>query len=139
MKPLLAIAGAATLMLASMTQTAMPAEARITGGGANLRAGPGFEYRVILSIPPGNSVNVQNCVRNGSWCRINVFGCRGWVAVSRLKYRHTGRPGGGNPVGVDPDGKSTKEYVKILGVVVDRPGYCYALDHAGNSIIVKCP
>jgi hypothetical protein len=137
-------------MLALMTQIAMSGEAQVVDGGANLRSGPGLEYRVIFGVSAGKVVKFRDCPGNGSWCRVSVYGRRGWIAASRLALPYAGRPGDdtavtdgsvgsdGNPTGVGADGESN-EYVKILGIVVDKPGYCYALDYSGNSIIVKCP
>lgn len=133
MKKRFATAGVAMLAIV-LTLPARAADAVIADGGANVRAGPGSSYRVISRLPAGTALNIGRCSKNGQWCRTKVRG-GGWVAFSRLGFPYAGRPGeenynigtGGNPA-----------RAKILGIVVDKPGYCYALDPSGASIIVKC-
>ena len=121
-----------------MGQPGFAGEAQIVDGGAKVRAGPGTGYRVIASLPGGRTIDVGRCTGNGQWCRVKIRGGRGWVAFSRLAFTHVGRPGDEN-YGIGADGEPAEGYVKILGIVVDKPGFCYALSHSGQSIIVKCP
>jgi uncharacterized protein YraI len=135
---------AASIILAAMTVPTLAGEAQVVDGGARVRAGPGIGYRTIASIPGGRTVNVGRCTGNGQWCRVTIRGGRGWVAFSRLAFPYVGRPGEenygtGTGTGTGADGEPVRDYVKILGIVVDKPGYCYALSKAGQSIIVKCP
>lgn len=151
MKKRLAIAAAASVAMLLMSQVAFSGDAQIVDGGANLRTGPGLEYRVIFGVPAGKTVRLRNCPGSGTWCRVSVHGYRGWIAASRLAQPYAGRPGeediitggsvgsDGNDTGVGADGESNRQYAKILGIVVDRPGYCYAVDHSGVGIVVKCP
>lgn len=48
---------------------------------------------------------------------------------------HTGRPGEeDHRVLLDDDPTP----VRILGIVVDKPGYCYAITTMGESVLVRC-
>jgi len=135
MKKPLATVGAAMLVLV-LALPAKAADAVVADGGANVRAGPGLNYRIIASLPAGTALNIGHCTKNGQWCRARVRG-GGWVAFSRLGFPYTGRPGEEN-YGTGADGEPARTG-KILGIVVDKPGYCYALDQSGASVIVKCP
>ncbi len=129
--------GAAAICLGVMGEAAVAADARIADGGARLRSGPGTSYAVLTGLPGGVNVKLHGCPGQGSWCRIGVSGRRGWVARSRLATYSIGRTGD-KADGSKLRGDGTP-YVRILGRVTDRPGYCYALSHSGDSIIVKCP
>jgi uncharacterized protein YraI len=134
------LAVATSIILATMALPTLAGEAQVVDGGARVRAGPGTGYRAVASLPGGRTVNVGRCTGNGQWCRVTIRGGRGWVAFSRLAFPYAGRPGEENyGTGTGADGEPVQDYVKILGIVVDKPGYCYALGKAGQSIIVRCP
>lgn len=149
MKYRTACAALALLLLPLTAPSALAANAHVADGGAKVRSGPGFHYQVIGRLRSGTSINVRTCTASGQWCRISAYGRRGWVAASRLAIDYVGRPGDGKPVmggragghgHTHADGTNGhSNYVRILGIVVDKPGYCYALSHSGDSIIVRCP
>lgn len=57
------------------------AEAAYTTGTVNLRTGPGTQYGIIYSVPPGTHVNVFSC--QPSWCQVRVSGgAVGWMSSS---------------------------------------------------------
>lgn len=140
MKTLIAVA--ASILLTAMIEPALAGEAQVVDGGAKIRSGPGTGYRVIASIPGGRTIEVGRCTNGGRWCRVKTRNGKGWVAFSQLAFPYAGRPGDEDNktfTGTGADGEPIQDYVKILGIVVDKPGYCYALSREGQSIIVKCP
>ena len=55
-----------------------------------MRAGPGVGYRVIVGLPNGTVLRVQNCEQTGStrWCRVTMkqaSGLKGYVSWTYLK------------------------------------------------------
>jgi hypothetical protein len=56
------------------------AEAAYTTGSVNMRYGPGVNYQVITTLPPGAYVAVNRCT--GGWCLVNAAGTSGWVSAS---------------------------------------------------------
>jgi hypothetical protein len=56
------------------------AEAAYTTGSVNMRYGPGTNYQVITTLPPGAYVAVSRC--SGGWCLVNAVGTSGWVSAS---------------------------------------------------------
>lgn len=49
----------------------------------NVRTGPGTQYRVVDTLYPGETVNIETCRSNG-WCRIAHSGPDGWVSARYL-------------------------------------------------------
>lgn len=49
----------------------------------NVRTGPGTQYRVVDTLYPGETVNIETCRSNG-WCRIEHSGPDGWVSARYL-------------------------------------------------------
>ncbi len=76
-------------LLGTVVALAAPAaaDAAYTAASVNLRSGPGTDYGVILTLPPGAYVNVHYC--QPSWCSVTASGYDGWVAASYI--------GGGRP------------------------------------------
>jgi uncharacterized protein YraI len=148
------LAGAAALLtLVNLPGPTGAAAASIAAGGGNLRSGPGLGYQVITTLPEGELVTIQWCKKAPAWCRVSTAGYSGWLSASRLAHESTDSSGstdfgvtGGATDSTGRTGQDTEKfaqpgegYVKILGIVVDRPGYCYAQAYSGSSIIVKCP
>lgn len=122
--------------------TSFAATATTRSGMTNVRAGPGKSYAVIRRVGGGSHVNVTGCLQDLSWCKGSVEGVDGWISATRLEGLYTQRTGDSPPIIDAPirAGRNEPPPVtgRILGQVTDRPGYCYALDAAGNSVIVRC-
>ena len=58
------------------------ASAAYTTGSVNIRTGPGTEYGVITTAPPGAYIAVGSCVR--SWCSVRFRGISGWMSSSYI-------------------------------------------------------
>ncbi|MFD2853626.1 SH3 domain-containing protein [Seohaeicola zhoushanensis] len=57
-----------------------------------MRAGPGTGYVVVLGLPNGTVLQVQECTQTGStrWCRValdQARGMKGWVSWTYLRKR----------------------------------------------------
>ena len=65
---LLALSGAA------FAQTAVTAVTDL-----NVRSGPGPQYPVIGLINAGAGADLNGCLENSKWCRVNNAGAEGWV------------------------------------------------------------
>ena len=65
--------------------------ARISGGSANLRKGPGLSYDSIKAIPEGGSATYLNDSsvddRGVTWYYVNYNGTKGWVSSKYAKLR----------------------------------------------------
>jgi SH3 domain-containing protein len=70
----------ALLALTTAIAAAAPATVR---SSANVRAGPGTNYPVVATLPPGSVVDVEGCT--GSWCQVE----QGYVARSLLRLAGT--------------------------------------------------
>jgi hypothetical protein len=77
----------------------------IVGSKVNLRQGPGTNYSVIMTIPPGAPVEVSGC--NAGWCQVSFQGQNGFIIATSIAP--PGGPGGpppgavaGGPVPVGP-------------------------------------
>ena len=58
------------------------ASASYTTGAVNLRGGPGTNYYVITTVPPGAFVSVRSCVPR--WCRVTFRGLTGWMSSAYI-------------------------------------------------------
>jgi hypothetical protein len=69
-------------VVATAGAVAVPAiaEAAYTTGSVNMRYGPGVNYEVITTLPPGAYVAVNRCT--AGWCLVNAAGTSGWVSAS---------------------------------------------------------
>lgn len=56
----------------------------------NLRAGPGTNFRVILSMPRGSRVDILDC--RGTWCQVDFRGRVGWASANFLAVGQAVRP-----------------------------------------------
>lgn len=50
----------------------------------NLRAGPSTTYGIVSVIPAANSVTVDGCLEDSSWCRVTHAGINGWASGDYL-------------------------------------------------------
>ena len=72
---------AAILLAVSAGQAgAAPAYATQT---ANVRSGPGTNYRVVDVLRAGDPVDIQTC--QGKWCLVRKAGPNGWVSSGLLR------------------------------------------------------
>lgn len=72
---------AASLLLAgsAMAETTASAWADL-----NLRAGPSTEYAILAVIPATQSVTVDGCLDQSSWCRVTYGAVNGWASGDYL-------------------------------------------------------
>ena len=125
------------LGLAALSGPAFATTAYTAAGTTNMRSGPGMQFAIIAKVRGGSPVSVEGCLQDQSWCRASAQGIRGWISATRLERLHAQRPGMTPPT-IAFDERRRRGIGRILGEVTDRPGYCYALDEAGDSIIVPC-
>src|SRR5687767_3956429 len=142
LKPMVKLQTAAVTFMTFflLSQGAWAASAQVVDGGARLRAGPGTYYRVLASVPSGTRVELINCLGKRGWCKVSLWSRRGWIHESRLATRgEDGVGADGEPIGGVSGGQvgdhvgrpgqedaiegGNQDYVRILGKVVDRPGY----------------
>ncbi|UXN68570.1 SH3 domain-containing protein [Devosia neptuniae] len=55
--------------------------ARVKGGNIDVRTGPGTRYDIIGKLADGAQVPLDECTRDGRWCRVSGSG---WVRASYL-------------------------------------------------------
>lgn len=127
----------------AMTMVGLPALAApaVTAPGtSNLRSGPGLQNGVIGQLPGGTEVEILDCTRDRSWCRIALRGGAAWISMTRLQIVMDGRTGERPSIAVTGGERSdTPRLVRVLGVVTDQPGRCYWQDSNGSSVIAPCP
>lgn len=58
---------------------------------ANLRAGPGRDYPLVLRIGAGSPVTVFGCLDDWTWCDVAIGQDRGWVYAGNLDFPYQGR------------------------------------------------
>lgn len=81
------IAGAASAALFGLAVLANTAGAApgYLNQGMNLRAGPGVDYPLVASLPPGTQADILGCLPGWTWCDIATQGLRGWMAGAGLE------------------------------------------------------
>ncbi len=77
------LAGAAFALTIALS-TALPTAAMAATGGwtsaaMTIHSGPGKTYPVIGHVAARSSLDVQGCLRDGSWCNVFSHGKYGWV------------------------------------------------------------
>lgn len=72
----------ALLLVAFMTTTASAETLRVTSG-ANMRSGPGTNYRRVAGAAKGTKVTVVE--RRGNWVKVKMGNKTGWIHKSLLK------------------------------------------------------
>ena len=58
------------------------AHAAYTKGWVNIRIGPGTNYRIVTTAPPGAWVGVRKCVPR--WCKVDFRGIDGWMSAAYI-------------------------------------------------------
>ena len=81
----------------TLSTAALAAPGVVTGTGVNLRAGPGVDYPLVASLPPGTGAEIYGCLPGWTWCDVAVNGpdgsLRGWAAGPRLQVVYDEQPG----------------------------------------------
>jgi uncharacterized protein YraI len=54
------------------------------GTDLNLRSGPGPMYSVVGVLPANDTVTVQGCLADATWCEVTYGGVSGWAAGNYL-------------------------------------------------------
>lgn len=148
-----ALIAIACLTLVSLSGTAFAVSALTSDGSTNVRSGPGVRYSIVAKVGSRSRVEVLGCLQDRSWCRAIAPGGTGWISASRLRFVYARRTGESLDVPVlrfdrrderqprrERAGLSDRDVTgRVLGEVTDRPGYCYVLDDAGNSVVEPCP
>jgi uncharacterized protein YraI len=78
------VAAAALVSAMAVPGVAAAANAYSTGN-VNLRAGPGTNYPVVVTVTAGAPVNLHGCLSGYNWCDISWGGTRGWVSGNFLE------------------------------------------------------
>jgi len=66
------------------------AQAAYLAATVNLRAGPGQVYPVVVVLGGGQTINVQGCLSDYSWCDVIAGPYRGWVYAGYINYPYQG-------------------------------------------------
>ena len=69
---------------------AAPMHGFVTVSGLNLRAGPGTDYPIVVTMSGGDRVTIFGCLSGWSWCDIDWYGNRGWAAGQYLQVTYQG-------------------------------------------------
>ncbi len=85
-------AGVAVLLGLTALATAAQAAPAYLNQGMNLRAGPGVDYPLLASLPPGTRAEVFGCLQGWSWCDVATSGLRGWIAGVGLQVVYDDQP-----------------------------------------------
>lgn len=84
------------LALAGIAFGAQKAEAAVARGyaayNANLMAGPGNYYPILLTIPRGSRLTIFGCFYDWSWCDVAWGYERGWVTGDAIRVLYYNRP-----------------------------------------------
>lgn len=103
--------------LAGLAWPASQAFAQIvayTSSPVDLYAGPSGDYPVVSQIGPGQTVTVNGCVSDYSWCDVSLYDLRGWVYAGYLTYPYQGQyvplQGYGSVIGLPVIGFSLGAY-----------------------------
>jgi uncharacterized protein YraI len=83
-------AGLAALLSLGLSSIAAAAPGYATGN-VNLRAGPGTEYPVVVTLGAGTGLEIYGCLSGYSWCDVNWRGYRGWVSSNYLEAAYQDR------------------------------------------------
>lgn len=85
-------AGIAALLGLTALATAAQAAPAYLNQGMNLRAGPGVDYPLLASLPPGTQAEVFGCLQGWIWCDVATTGLRGWMAGVGLQVVYDDQP-----------------------------------------------
>lgn len=81
--------GAAAIM--GVATVGALAQNAYTTANVNMRAGPGTDYPVVVTLPNGAVVDVHGCLSGWSWCDTSWRGNRGWVSGRYLQMIYQNR------------------------------------------------
>jgi uncharacterized protein YraI len=74
--------------------SALPAAATTEGFSStdvNLRTGPDTAYPAIDLIPAGDPLIIYGCLSDWSWCDVEWYGIRGWIAADYVETDYESR------------------------------------------------
>jgi len=133
------------LALIAIVATALPAAVRAEGpaianttADLNMRAGPGTEHRVIITVPRGGRVTVNGCTDSFDWCDVAFGSTQGWASGEYLVYGGDGRyqgqpiPAAGRKLGVP---RYQRDYPIYSAGPVHKGGPVYK----GDPVAVRPP
>lgn len=88
-----------------------------SGSTVNLREGPGKNYNVIIKVPVGSEVTVEE--DRGAWCKVRYGDRTGWMMSNYLEY-----PGqDGETDSITADGRDKiEEALKMIETATDMIG-----------------
>lgn len=89
----IALGAAVAIATGAMLSTAQAQPMRPNGypvTNVNLRAGPGTEYPVIVTVPVRAPITILGCLPNYSWCDSIFQGNRGWMRSIYLSGYYQG-------------------------------------------------
>lgn len=84
-------AGVAALIGLTIAGTAQASPGYLNQG-MNLRSGPGVDYPLIASLPPGTQAEIFGCLPEWSWCDVAIGDLRGWMAGVGLQVVYDDQP-----------------------------------------------
>jgi uncharacterized protein YraI len=75
-----------TLVAGLLAGLAIPtlAHAAYTTASVNIRSGPGTQYYVVGTAPPGAWIGVHSCLSR--WCSVTYAGVTGWMSSAYISY-----------------------------------------------------
>ena len=82
---------AVLIAFATLGSAAAHAERAFTVADVNMRTGPDVEFPSVDVILEGETVNIEGCLRDESWCDVSWEGGRGWVFSEYLAVEDGGR------------------------------------------------
>jgi uncharacterized protein YraI len=109
------------ISVVGLSATAVGAAPGIVDRDANLRSGPGTNYRVAAVVPAGAPIEVMDC--QGRWCAVAYESLQGYIARSLIDPA--------NAALVAPQYGYT---VPSYGYVAPRYGYGPVYGYSGPSI-----
>lgn len=81
---------AASILTIGAVSTAAQAYQAFVNAPAPLRAGPAANFPPIVSVAPGQPVEVYGCLGGYQWCDVAVGPDRGWFNGARLDFPYGG-------------------------------------------------
>jgi len=80
---------AVSFLLFASTQALAAYDGYVTGS-VYLRAGPDSSYPRVSRLRSGESVVIEGCVDDWSWCDVSARHDRGWLSADRIQYEYEG-------------------------------------------------
>ncbi len=85
MKRILWLAGALLLAAFALPAAAL-AQNAYTTDYVNLRAGPGYDYPIVIAVPANTGLQSYGCLGDWSWCDVSWGPYRGWMSGEFIAY-----------------------------------------------------